>query len=358
MSQFWSPTVHALEPYVPGEQPLVENLIKLNTNEHAFAPSPRVLKAIQDVGADKLRLYPDPNATALKQALGKRYGVSEEQVFVGNGSDEVLAHVFFGLLNQARPLLFPDLTYGFYPVYCRLYGIEYREVPLDEYFRVRAQDYITSTGDQKAGAIIFPNPNAPTGHALPLEDIERVLVANPDIPVVIDEAYVDFGAQSAVGLLGKFPNLLVIHTMSKSRSLAGLRVGYALGSRELIEGLERVKNSFNSYPVDVVAQAGALAAVEDDAYFEASCQAVIQARESLTKDLQALGFEVLPSSANFVLARHPQHRGKDLAAWLRERAILVRHFEKPRIADFLRITVGTPAQCESLTKALMDCVRP
>jgi histidinol-phosphate aminotransferase len=358
MSQFWSPTVHSLEPYVPGEQPLVENLIKLNTNEHPLPPSPRVLKAVQEVAADKLRLYPDPNATALKQALGKRYGVSQDQVFVGNGSDEVLAHVFFALLKQSRPLLFPDLTYGFYPVYCRLYGISYREVPLDEYFRIRAQDYIAESADQKGGAIIFPNPNAPTGHALPLTDIERVLIANPDIPVVIDEAYVDFGAQSAVGLLDKYPNLLVVHTMSKSRSLAGLRVGYALGAPALIDGLERVKNSFNSYPLDVVAQAGALAAVEDDAYFEAACQTVVQTREALTKDLQSLGFEVLPSSANFVFARHPQHRGKDLAVWLRERAILVRHFEKPRIADFLRITVGTPAQCESLIKALMDCVRP
>ncbi|MFO7746500.1 MAG: histidinol-phosphate transaminase [Orrella sp.] len=357
MSQFWSPSVRSLKPYVPGEQPLVEHLIKLNTNEHPGGPSPRVIAAITAAAGDSLRLYPDPNATVLKQALAKHHGLDVSQVFVGNGSDEVLAHVFFALFRQDKPLLFPDLTYGFYPVYCQLYDIKHRLVPLDDAFQIRVDDYLDH-GDQGAGAIIFPNPNAPTGRALALSDIETVVQANANIPVVIDEAYVDFGAESAVALIDRYPNLLVTHSLSKSRSLAGLRVGYALGSAELVTGLERVKNSFNSYPLDRLAQAGAVAAIEDDAFFEASCRAVMVSREKLTIDLKALGFEVLPSSANFVFARHPDHRGKDLANWLRENAILVRHFENPRIDDFLRITVGTPAQCESLIKALVACVRP
>lgn len=357
MSHFWSPSVQLLKPYVPGEQPLVNHLIKLNTNEHPYGPSPRVIEAILAAAGDSLRLYPDPNATALKQALAKHHGLDVSQVFVGNGSDEVLAHVFFGLLRHENPLLFPDLTYGFYPVYCQLYNINHRLVPLDEDFRIRVSDYLVH-GDQTAGGIIFPNPNAPTGRALPRSDIELVVRANADIPVVIDEAYVDFGAESAVALIDRYPNLLVTHSLSKSRSLAGLRVGYALGSAELVTGLERVKNSFNSYPLDRLAQAGALAAIEDDAFFEASRCAVIENREKLAADLEALGFEVLPSSANFVFARHPEHGGKALANWLREKGILVRHFDHPRIVDFLRITVGTPAQCESLTNALVACVRP
>lgn len=357
MSQFWSPVVRSLQPYVPGEQPLVDNLIKLNTNEHPYGPSPRALAAIEAATNDSLRLYPDPDAGALKQALAKRYGLSVDQVFVGNGSDEVLAHTFFALLNQKRPLFFPDLTYGFYPVYCQLFGIKHQLVPLDEAFTIRISDYM-GQGDQQAGAIIFPNPNAPTGRALPLSDIEALVQANPTIPVVIDEAYVDFGAQSAVALLGQYPNLLVVHSMSKSRSLAGLRVGYALGAPDLVAGLERVKDSFNSYPLDRLAQAGALAAVEDSAYYEAASQRVVATRDQLTARLQGLGFEVLPSSANFVFARHPEHQGKKLADWLRERAILVRHFNHPRIEDFLRITVGTPEQCDSLMKALTECVCP
>ena len=356
MSQFWSPVVRSLQPYVPGEQPLVENLIKLNTNEHPYGPSPRALAAIEAATNDSLRLYPDPTARALKQALAKRYGLNVDQVFVGNGSDEVLAHTFFALLNQERPLLFPDLTYGFYPVYCQLFGIKHRLVPLDEAFQIRVDDYM-GQGDQQAGAIIFPNPNAPTGRALPLSDIEAVVRANPTIAVVIDEAYVDFGAQSAVALLGHYPNLLVVHSMSKSRSLAGLRVGYALGAPDLVAGLERVKDSFNSYPLDRLAQAGALAAVEDTAYYETASQKVVATRDKLTASLQGLGFEVLPSSANFVFVRHPEHQGKKLADRLRERAILVRHFKHPRIEDFLRITVGTPEQCDSLIKALARCLR-
>ena len=356
MSQFWSPFVRSLSPYVPGEQPLDSQLIKLNTNEHPLGPSPHVLEAIKSAANDKLRLYPDPNATALKQALASHHGLDVSQVFVGNGSDEVLAHVFFGLFKQNSPLLFPDLTYGFYPVYCQLYDIAHRLVPLDETFCIRVDDYL-SLGEEEAGGIIFPNPNAPTGRALPLSAVQSVIEANAQIPVVIDEAYVDFGAESAVSLIKDHSNLLVVHSLSKSRALAGLRVGYALGSAQLVEGLERVKNSFNSYPLDRVAQAGAIAAIEDDAFFKASCQEVIATREQLTRELQSLGFDVLPSKANFVFARHPEHQGQALGQGLREQSILVRHFNNPRIDEFLRITVGTQAQCDSLIKALMSCMR-
>ena len=356
MSQYWSAVVHSLTPYVPGEQPKMNNLVKLNTNEHPFGPSPRALEAIRAATDDSLRLYPDPNADALKAALARHHGVQANQVFVGNGSDEVLAHAFMALLKHPGGLWFPDITYSFYPVYCGLYGIDYRTLPLADDFSIRADDYLPHDG-QAAGAIIFPNPNAPTGCAMPLAEVERVVAGNPQAVVLIDEAYVDFGAQSAVGLVNRYPNLLVCHTFSKSRSLAGLRVGYAIGSAALIEGLERVKNSFNSYPLDRLALAGAIASVEDDAYFRESCAKVIATREQLVSDLQGLGFEVLPSAANFVFARHPAHEGAALANGLRERAIIVRHFKLPRIDSFLRITVGTAEQCGALVDALKVLVQ-
>ena len=356
MSQYWSAVVHGLTPYVPGEQPKMSKLVKLNTNEHPYGPSPKVLDAIRAATDDSLRLYPDPNADALKAALAQHHGLQAHQVFVGNGSDEVLAHAFMALLNRPGGLWFPDITYSFYPVYCGLYGIEHRTIPLADDFSIRVDDYLPSNG-QAAGAIIFPNPNAPTGLQMPLAEVERLIAGNPQAVVLVDEAYVDFGGQSAVGLIHRYPNVLVCHTFSKSRSLAGLRVGYALGSAELIEGLERVKNSFNSYPMDRLALAGALASVEDDAHFKASCAQVVAIRERMVADLHSLGFQVLPSTANFVFARHPKHRGGALAQALRERAIIVRHFAKPeRISDFLRITVGTPEQCAALTTALRDIV--
>jgi len=357
MSQFWSPSVRALSPYVPGEQPQIDNLIKLNTNEHPVAPSPRVLEAIKAAATDRLRFYPDPEATKLKDAIAKRYGLKREQVFVGNGSDDVLNLAFFAFFKQARPLLFSDLTYGFYPVYAQLHGITTHVVPTTAEFRIQPDDYL-GVNHPQAGGIIIANPNAPTGIALSLDGVERIVAGNPDAVVLVDEAYVDFGGQSSVALIERYPNLLVSHTLSKSRSLAGLRVGYALGSKELIQGLEIVKNSTNSYPLDQLAQAGATAAIEDDAYFEAACQTVIENREWLTKELGALGFEVLPSSANFVFVRHPSHDASALASWLRERAILVRHFKRPRIDQFLRITVGTSAQCNSLITALKACLQP
>jgi histidinol-phosphate aminotransferase len=353
MSRFWSAVVHGLTPYVPGEQPKLDNLVKLNTNEHPYGPSPRALEAIRQATSDALRLYPDPNADTLKTALAQRHGVKANQVFVGNGSDEVLAHAFQALLKQDGALWFPDVTYSFYPVYCGLYGIEHRLVPLADDFTVRVEDYLPND-DRRASAIIFPNPNAPTGCLLTLDAVERIVAGNPDAVVLVDEAYVDFGGDSAIPLVDRYPNLLVVHTFSKSRSLAGLRVGYAVGHPDLIEGLERVKNSFNSYPLDRLALAGAVASVEDEAFFVENCQKVIRTRSSLVEQLEGLGFEVLPSAANFVLARHPDHDGAHLAGALRKRTIVVRHFRQPRIDPFVRITIGTDEQCASLVAALRD----
>jgi histidinol-phosphate aminotransferase len=353
MSRYWSAVVHGLTPYVPGEQPKLDNLVKLNTNEHPYGPSPKALEAIRAATSDALRLYPDPNADSLKAALARRHGVQSNQVFVGNGSDEVLAHAFQALLKHDRELWFPDVTYSFYPVYCGLYGLPHRLVPLADDFTITVEDYLPREGMQ-AGAIIFPNPNAPTGRLLPLQAVERIVAGNPDAVVLVDEAYVDFGGESAIALVDRYPNLLVSHTFSKSRSLAGLRVGYAVGHADLIEGLERVKNSFNSYPLDRLAIAGAVASVEDGAYFQTSCQRVMATRETLVGRMQALGFEVLPSAANFVFARHPDHDGAALSAALRQRAIIVRHFKQPRIDAFLRITIGTDAQCDALVAALRE----
>ncbi|ANY15370.1 histidinol-phosphate transaminase [Bordetella pseudohinzii] len=352
MSQYWSPIVATLSPYVPGEQPKLQNLVKLNTNENPYPPSPKALQAIRAAASDTLRLYPDPASEGLCQAVARALGVRPEQVFVGNGSDEVLAHAFQAFFkHEGRPLLFPDISYSFYPVYCGLYQIEHATVALDEAFGVVVDDYLPSQGRQ-AGGVILPNPNAPTGRALPLADIERLAAGNPQCVVLIDEAYVDFGAESAVALVDRHPNLLVVQTLSKSRSLAGLRVGYAIGHPALIEGLNRIKDSFNSYPIDRLAAAGAIAAIEDQAHFDRTRLAVIATRERLAAGLVELGFEVLPSAANFVFARHPAHDGAALAAQLRERSIIVRHFKRPRIDQFLRITVGTDAECASLITAL------
>lgn len=356
MSQYWSAVVHGLTPYVPGEQPKIDNLIKLNTNEHPWGPSPRVLEAIRAATHDGLRMYPDPNCDALKTELARHHGVAPSEVFVGNGSDEVLAHAFMALLKHPGGLWFPDITYSFYPVYCGLYGIEHRSVPLADDFSIRADDYLPKNG-QAAGAIIFPNPNAPTGRLLALAEVERIVAGNPQAVVLVDEAYIDFGGESAVPLVHRYPNLLVCHTFSKSRSLAGLRVGYAIGQAPLIEALERVKNSFNSYPLDRLALAGAVASVQDDAYFKDSCAKVVAVREQLVADLQALGLQVLPSAANFIFAQHPQRAGADLTARLRERAIIVRHFKLPRIDNFMRITVGTPEQCQALVNALREILQ-
>ncbi len=351
MSRYWSEVTRGLTPYVPGEQPKLANLVKLNTNENPYGPGPRVLDALRAVVGDDLRLYPDPNSDALRTAIADFHGVDAAQVFVGNGSDEVLGHAFLALLKHAEPILFPDITYSFYPVYCGLYQIPYREVPLDAEFAIRIDDYL----DQPNGGIIFPNPNAPTGRLLPQAEIERLLQANQNSVVVVDEAYIDFGGESAVPLVTRYPQLLVVHTLSKSHSLAGLRVGYAIGQTHLIEALTRVKDSFNSYPLDRFAQAGATACMRDRDWFDASRQRVIASRERLVAELVGLGFGVLPSGANFVFARHARRDGAELAASLRERGIVVRHFKQPtRIAAFLRITVGTDPQCDALLGALRE----
>jgi histidinol-phosphate aminotransferase len=348
MSRFWSAAARRLVPYVPGEQPR-ESLIKLNTNECPYPPSPRVLAAIRAVDEDALRRYPDPESEALCQAAAVRYGLDAGQVFPGNGSDEVLAHVFQGLLRQERPLQFPDITYSFYPVWCTLYDIAFETFPLDADFRID-----TRRIPRDNGGIIFPNPNAPTGLPLPLDRIRRVLREHPDSVVVVDEAYVDFGAQSAAPLVREFDNLVVVQTLSKSRSLAGLRVGLAFASEELIEALLRVKNSFNSYPLDILAQRGAVAALEDEDYFRDCCQRVIASRETLAAGLHDLGFEVLPSAANFLLASPPGGDAAALFTALRGRGILVRHFSRPRIERFLRISIGTEDECATLLRVLRE----
>jgi histidinol-phosphate aminotransferase len=350
MSVFWSSVVHELTPYVPGEQPKIPNLVKLNTNENPYGPSPKVIEALKHEAAEALRLYPDPNSDRLKEAVAAYYDVSPRQVFVGNGSDEVLAHTFMALLKHSRPLLFPDITYSFYPVYCKLYDVPCQPVPLSEDLELRLDDYAIPNG-----GIIFPNPNAPTGRVVPGRAIEELLKRNTQSVVVVDEAYIDFGGESVVPLVNRYPNLLVIQTLSKSRSLAGLRVGFAMGPHALIEALERVKNSFNSYPLDRFAIAGAVAAIEDRPYFEMTRDAIVRTRGNLVQKLLGLGFEVLPSAANFVFARHPRRGGEDLAHRLRERSIIVRHFRQPpRIDPYLRITVGTDEQCAALVGALHD----
>lgn len=350
MSKYWSPFVKDLKPYVPGEQPKLDNLVKLNTNENPYGPSPKVIKAIKAELDDSLRLYPDPNGELLKQAIAKHYKLEANQVFLGNGSDEVLAHIFYGLLNhddEQRPVLFPDISYSFYPVYCGLYGINYETIELDELFQIRIKKYLRPNS-----GIIFPNPNAPTGVLLPLAEIEQLLEENTESVVVIDEAYIDFGGESAVTLIDKYPNLLVVQTFSKSRSLAGLRVGFAMGNTELIAALERIKNSFNSYPLDRLALAGATAAIEDVKYFSKTCKEVIEDREALVSALEQLQFRVLPSAANFVFARHLRLDAEILADKLRKEGVIVRYFDKARINQFLRISVGTTEQNQALISAI------
>jgi histidinol-phosphate aminotransferase len=353
MSKYWSDIVHGLTPYVPGEQPKLNNLVKLNTNENPYGPSTKVLAALQAEAAETLRLYPDPNSDKLKATIAQNFDLNPNQVFVGNGSDEVLAHIFHALLKHSRPLLFPDISYSFYPVYCGLYGIEFEQIPLNENFEIDVADY-----DRPNGGIIFPNPNAPTGVPLTLLEIEKLLKFNTESVVVIDEAYVDFGTESAVKLINLYPNLLVTHTFSKGRSLAGLRVGYALANKELIDALIRIKDSFNSYPIDRFAEAGAIAAMQDSTYFEEMRQKVMASRAALVLALRAMDFEVLPSGANFIFAKHKTRNGAELTEKLREKNIIIRHFKKPaRIAAYLRITIGTDIQSKQLLDALATILK-
>jgi histidinol-phosphate aminotransferase len=355
LQRFWSPEVRALEPYVPGEQPKIANLLKLNTNESPFPPSPKVGQAIVAAlshQADSLRLYPDPDATALKQAIAKQQNLPVEQVFLGNGSDEVLAHIFKAFFIQKEPILYPDISYSFYPVYRQFFNIDALEIPLADDFSINVDDYY----QQENGGIIIANPNAPTGIFLSLANIETILQRNPDRVVVIDEAYVDFGGESATTLINRYDNLVVCQTTSKSRALAGLRIGMAFAKPHLIAALEAVKNSFNSYPIDRLAVAGGVASFEDQAYFEQTCQQVIDNREQLILDLERLGFNTLPSKANFIFTTHQQYDAAELSAKLRETGIIVRHFKRPRIDQFLRITVGTIDAQQRLIDRLKEII--
>lgn len=351
MSKFWSPIVHQLTPYTPGEQPGITGLIKLNTNENPYGPSPKALTAMKAEAGDTLRRYPDPQSGQLMKTVADYYQLKPQQVFVGNGSDEILAHTFQALFQHEQPLLFPDITYSFYPVYCKLYGITAETIPLNGRFEIDVNDYHRTNG-----GIIFPNPNAPTGHGIGLDAIEVLLKTNPDSVVVIDEAYIDFGGTSAVTLIDQYPNLLVIQTLSKSRSLAGLRVGFAMGNAALIEGLIRVKDSFNSYPLDRIAISGGCAAIEDEAHFKYTRARIITTRGQLATQLAGLGFKVIPSQANFLFVTHPQHDAVEIASRLRQHNIIVRYFNQPRINQHLRITVGTDNECTTLFETLKEII--
>ncbi|MGE6796549.1 histidinol-phosphate transaminase [Psychrobacter okhotskensis] len=358
-TRLWSSKARHLSPYVPGEQPQHEHLCKLNTNENPFPPSPKVGEAIAKVlekQAEDLRLYPAPESDDLRAALAQLYSLEANQVFVGNGSDEVLALVFASFFLKERPVLAPDISYSFYPVYAQTFGVDLIQIPLEEDFSVDPDAY-----RQPCSGIIIANPNAPTGLLLSLDDIRKLAGEHSNAVIVIDEAYIDFAQStgnnqdttvSAISLINEFDNILVTQTFSKSRSLAGLRVGMAFGNVSLIEALTRMKNSFNSFPLDKLAQAGATASVIDVEYFEQMRQQVMDLRESLTADLTALGYDVLPSHANFVFARPKDGNASTVASALREQGIIVRHFDKPRINEYLRITIGTPAQHERLIEAL------
>ena len=347
MSKFWSKRTHELDPYTPGEQPQDQQYIKLNTNENPYPPSPHAIKAMRGAASEDMRLYPDPAARVLKEAIADYYSLDLEQIFVGNSSDEVLAHTFVSLLKHEKPLLFPDISYSFYPAYCSLYGINAIKVPLADDFTINIEDY-----NQENGGIIFPNPNAPSGIALSLIEIEKILKNNVDSAVVIDEAYVDFGADTAIPLVADYPNLLITQTFSKSRSLAGLRVGFAIGHPDLIDGLERVKNSFNSYPLDRAAIAGAAASIKDKEHFNRTCKQIISTRERVSTTLEALNFNVLPSKTNFIFAKSTEKDAESLYLKLKELGVLVRYFNAPRIDGFLRISIGTDKEMDIFLEKL------
>ncbi|MBN2803834.1 MAG: histidinol-phosphate transaminase [Deltaproteobacteria bacterium] len=352
MNRFWSPLIKTLDPYIPGEQLNIDNIIKLNTNENPYGPSQKVIEAISCRLNEKLRLYPHPESEGIKVSAAKWLKRDKDEIFAGNGSDEVLAHLFKGFFTDKKsPLFFPDISYSFYPVYCGLYNIDYQTIPLNSNFEIDIENYKKVDGD-----IIFPNPNAPTGIYLPLEKVEELLRSNSERLVVIDEAYIDFGGQSAVSLIDNYDNLIVIRTLSKSFSLAGLRVGFAVAQKDLIEGLTRIKNCFNSYPLDNLAIAGGAAALNDTEYLQKSVQKIIDARRVLTDSLKTLGFNVLDSKANFVFAEHKNIPAGEIAAELKKRNILVRHFKGNRIDNFLRITVGTQKQVELLIAAIKEIV--
>ncbi len=339
MTQYLSRRAATITPYVAGEQPAGSDIIKLNTNENPYPPSPKALCVLQAFAGERLRLYPRPDGGSLRSAAAKVYGLSEDHIFCGNGSDEVLGLAFQAFFDG--DVAFPDITYSFYPVWAELYGISYKLVPLNA-------DFTIPVDDMRGNGVVFANPNAPTGIALGRSDIERILQNNSDHVVIVDEAYASFGAGTVAPLIPQYPNLLIVSTMSKSHALAGLRVAFAIGQPHLIEGLMRIKDSFNSYPLDMVAQETAAAALLDEPYCAAMSEKIIATRENTIKRLADIGFRVLPSSANFVFASHPQASAAALKEYLADNGIYVRHFNKPRIYDYLRITIGTDAQMDKL----------
>ena len=349
MSKFWNEHVNSIEPYVPGEQPKDKKYIKLNTNENPYPPSPKVIDAIKKAQLEDLKLYPDPVCSDLTKALSEFYNVAEDEIFLGNGSDEVLAMSFMTFFSKDKKILFPDISYSFYPVYAEMFNLDYELIKLDDKFNIPLEQF-----NKDNGGIILPNPNAPTARYIDCENLINLLENNPDHVVIIDEAYVDFGGESMVQYINKYPNLLVIQTFSKSRSLAGLRIGFAIGNKELIDGLNRVKNSFNSYTLDRIALISAVEAVKDKEYFEETRKKIINTREKYISELEKIGFEVIPSKANFVFAKHNSLHGEFLYKALKDNGILVRYFNKERINDYLRITIGTDEEMEQLILTLKN----
>ena len=345
----WERNIRKVVPYTPGEQPNQPDMIKLNTNENPYPPAPKVQQVLKEMDAGDLRLYPDPSAGALVKAIADYYGLNEDQVFVGVGSDDVLAMSFLTFFNGEKPVLFPDITYSFYDVWAELFRIPYERPALDDSFHIKKEDYF-----KENGGIIFPNPNAPTGVELPLQNIEEILKANPGSVVIVDEAYIDFGAHSALPLISKYDNLLVVQTFSKSRSMAGMRIGFACGNPVLIKYLNDVKYSFNSYTMNRTSLAAGVAAIGDRDYFEDTCQKIMDTREWTQKELKALGFTFQDSKANFIFAAHKTCPAKQIFEALRAKHIYVRYFAKPRIDNYLRITIGTREEMEQLIRFLKD----
>ena len=352
MKEFWSSRIQGLTPYTPGEQPRERKYIKLNTNENPYPPSPKAVAAIQEAAGSGLRLYPDPEAGELVEALAQVYGVEREQVFVGNGSDEVLAFAFQAFFDPGAAIVFPDITYSFYPVYAAMFGIQCRTAPLLSDFSVPLEPFF-----EENGGVVLANPNAPTGMELSQDALRSILEHNPSVAVIVDEAYVDFGGTSALPLIREYPNLLVVQTTSKSRALAGLRVGFAFGDANLIAALNCVKNSINSYTLDRLAIAGAAAAVLDEPYFQAQCRKVIRTRNYTARRLGDLGFHVLPSKSNFLFVSHSDRPAGELFQELRENGILVRYFPQPRIGNYLRISIGTDDEMDTLAATMEKLIR-
>lgn len=336
MSREWTKNLRNIEPYVPGEQSKDKDIVKINANENPYPPSPKAAEVLKSFDTNKLRFYPSANSTKLKEAIAKYYKVDVSNVFVGNGSDDVLAVAFQSFFNSEKPIVYPDLTYSFYPVWCSLFGIKYKNYPVGDDFRINPEDY-----KEKNGGVVIPNPNAPTSLGEGLDFVEKILDYNQDSVVVIDEAYVDFGGTSSIPLIDKYENLLVTGTFSKSRSLAGLRIGFAIGSKALIDVMEAVKNSYNSYTVDSLSIEMGAASIEDDEYFKSTCKKVIKTRERVTLELEKLGFDVLDSQTNFIFATHNKHNMKSLFEYLKTQKVFIRYFSLPRIENYVRITIGT-----------------